>query len=125
MPLPGESKADSPAPESLQGMTPDEVKEAYDVVLYLDSAPSWDFVRLETIIAPFQQAVEVAKGAYYYGVIPFNEGTKMVANEIAGAIAAGKLRLPPHIVINSSLPASLMVFEVLVRYAKGVVRGSK
>lgn len=94
-------------------------------IIYMDCIPSWEHTRLDAILEPFAKQVEAENGVFYYGVVPFGKGPSMVAALLLKAIVTGELTLPEHIALNSFLPASLPAFEVLCRFAKGVVRAGK
>ena len=92
------------------------------IILYLDCAPSWEHTRLEDLVLPLQAEVENEKRAFYFGVLPFNEGPKLVAALLAKKINSGELILPEHLVIRTFQTCGWPCYDILCRYAKGVVR---
>ncbi len=94
-----------------------------DCVLYVDCVPTWPHVRLEDLLEPLQREVELSlSAAQYYAALPFNDGSKLLAQKLHEKLEKGMV-LPTSLYVNSFMPSAWMCVEVLVRRVRGVVRG--
>ncbi len=94
-----------------------------DCVLYVDCVPTWPHIRLEDLLEPLQREVELSlSAATYYAALPFNDGSKLLAQKLHEKLEKGMV-LPTSLYVNSFMPSAWMCVEVLIRRARGIVRG--
>ena len=90
------------------------------LVLFIDCHPAKGYGptrNLEDILVPHQDEVAKRNKLPHYSLVPFNEGVKQVAAHVLNEMPTGL------VLVDTRLPASLVVLEVLLPRAAAVVRG--